>query len=92
MFVAELDEIEQTTWSGTLEGIMSDLSRMVLEYFLAIAKAGLLAETLARLGASPIDNKLQVSLHVEIGRDALPELPADSSTSLDTNLTVPVAA
>ena len=92
MLVAELVEIDQTTWAHTLDEILADVPRLVAEYITAAQEAGVLAAQLARLGASATNGQLQVNIHVELSSDALHAQPYGATSALDTQLSVPVAA
>ena len=92
MLVAELVEIDQTTWAHTLDEILADVPCLVAEYITAAQEAGVLASQLARLGASATNGQLKVNIHVELSVDALHAQPYGATSALDTRLSVPVAA
>ena len=92
MFVAELSEIGQSTWSDSLSGVMADVPRLALEYFHGLRDLGVLAEKLASMGVKFDGGAFNVNIHVQIRDDVLPALPEGASTSIDSNVSVPVAA
>src|SRR5262249_18369029 len=92
MLVAELSEIAQTTWAHSFDEILGDIPRLVVEYIAAAQQAGVLGRELARFGASPRGGQLDVHVHVLLEADPLPAQPPGTQSSLDTQLSVPLAA
>lgn len=91
MFVAELAEIRQCTWAHTLPQLLGDVPRLVIEHFHGLRDLGTLADELAKLGIVFDGKSFNVNIHVTIGVDALP-VPDGTSTSVDSNVSVAVAA
>jgi len=88
MFVAEVSEIGQSTWSDTVSGLIADVPRLALEYFHGLRNLGVLAEKLAGLGVILDGGVFDVNIHLQLRDGVLPALPPGTAISIDSSVSV----
>lgn len=92
MFVAEIDQLRQSTWAHSLPEVMQDVPRLVVEYLDSLHVLGTFDDTIRRLGGDLVGDEIEVNIHVKIAAELFPAQPVRSTMAVDSNVSVPLRA